>query len=569
MNGKRTAPRLSASLLGELAQAQLYRWGRPFREWVRGNTLYRWVVCRGHVPEHVLFHPFDAMPRKLEDAEALLHGRFTFGGASVDVKDGSIFEHTPPSPEWTIALRSFAWLPPLAFAGGQAAQVLARNLIAQWLRRNKKYAEPDWLPQLTARRLLNILAHGRIAFEGDAELRRKLFASVREQARILARTAGEAPDGVPRFEAVAVTALAALCLPDKPKQIERTLARLEAEIARQIFADGGHVSRSPTALVDCYRHLTLVMDALTAARKSVPQSIRSAHDRMAPMIRFFRHGDGGLALFNGSGEGDPRSISALLARDEVRGQPHAHAPHSGYLRIVSGHSYVAMDCGATPPGPFSTEAHASVLSFEFSSGTQRIVVNCGAGGQHKQWQDVLRATAAHSTIIVADLSTAFLIQSGLGRRLLGPRLLGGPEKIDTNMMQTPQGWSMTASHDAYLEKFGYVVERMLSLSPQGLALTGRDRLMPVAKNRRGSVPFAIRFHIHPDVRVSPSQGGGILLKLANGEGWRFRASAQIAIEESVYLGTGQVRKTEQLVIAGAVRDQDVQIDWLFEQIGAT
>lgn len=81
--------------------------------------------------------------------------------------------------------------------------------------------------------------------------------------------------------------------------------------------------------------------------------------------------------------------------------------------------------------------------------------------------------------------------------------------------------------------------------------------------------LAIRFHIHPDIRVSPSQGGGILLKLVNGEGWRFRASGQIAVEESIYLGTGQARKAEQLVISGAVRDSEVQVDWLFEQIGAT
>ncbi len=56
------------------------------------------------------------------------------------------------------------------------------------------------------------------------------------------RTAHEAPDGLPRFEAVLVAALSALCLPDGPKRIDESIARLEAEIARQIFADGGHVS---------------------------------------------------------------------------------------------------------------------------------------------------------------------------------------------------------------------------------------------------------------------------------------------------------------------------------------
>jgi uncharacterized heparinase superfamily protein len=394
MAGKRSAPRLSLPLIGEMLRAQLRCWGRPWREFLRGNILYRLLFCSSPAPQHLLFHPYDAAPRKLEDADALLRGRFKFDGAARDVKDGSIFEMPAPSPEWAAALHSFAWLPPLAFAGGDAAHLLAKNLIAQWLRRNPSYSEPAWLPEVTARRLLNLFAHGRVAFDDDSNLRRKLFASMREQARVLARTVHEAPDGTPRFEAVAMAAFATLCLPDKPKKIDEAIARLEAEIARQIFADGGHVSRSPEALLDCYRHLTLVMDALAAARQTVPLALRGAHDRMAPMIRFFRHGDGALALFHGSSEGDPRTISALLARDEVRGQPYVHAPHSAYQRIIAGHSLVAMDCGGTPPGPFATAAHASTLAFEFSSGAQRIVVNCGAAPHLKQWRDVLRATAA-------------------------------------------------------------------------------------------------------------------------------------------------------------------------------
>ena len=44
---------------------------------------------------------------------------------------------------------------------------------------------------------------------------------------------------------------------------EAGLARLEEEIERQILPDGGHVSRSPEALLHAYRHLIMVMDALT------------------------------------------------------------------------------------------------------------------------------------------------------------------------------------------------------------------------------------------------------------------------------------------------------------------
>jgi uncharacterized heparinase superfamily protein len=152
---------------------------------------------------------------------------------------------------------------------------------------------------------------------------------------------------------------------------------------------------------------------------------------------------------------------------------------------------------------------------------------------------------------------------------LGPILLGGPSDIETRRAETPQGWCVEASHDGYLVPFGVRHERQITVSQQGLAVTGADRLLPKAGKARPPIPFAIRFHIHPDVRVSPSQGGGILLKLPNGEGWRFRTGAQLTVEESVYLGGDTVRRTEQLVVSGEVKDQPVETAWIFEQIGAS
>ncbi|MEY4880468.1 MAG: hypothetical protein RJB62_1937, partial [Pseudomonadota bacterium] len=104
-------------------------------------------------------------------------------------------------------------------------------------------------------------------------------------------------------------------------------------------------------------------------------------------------------------------------------------------------------------------------------------------------------------------------------------------------------------------------------------LTGTDQLIPVgakAGKRGPERPFDIRFHIHPDVRLSLAQGGGsVILKLPNGEGWRFRCGGgAIAIEESVYLGGGALRRCEQLVISATIRNEETEIAWLLEQIGA-
>ena len=88
---------------------------------------------------------------------------------------------------------------------------------------------------------------------------------------------------------------------------------------------------------------------------------------------------------------------------------------------------IQLDCGQVPEGDFALDAHAGFLAFELSSGAGRLVVNCGAGGDdHAGWDAALRATAAHSTLTLADTSSAQILPPGLARDLLGPRLTGGP-----------------------------------------------------------------------------------------------------------------------------------------------
>lgn len=552
----------------EFLRMVAWRATTPLRSFWRRSWFYRRLL-KGPIADRIRFYPYDALPRRLEDADALLRGRFRLNGETVEIREGSVFDKPGPSAEWTRALHAFEWLPPLSAAGGEPARVLASNLISQWIKRNSRYGLPAWSPDVAARRLINLFAHARLVLaHSDVMWRSKLFVALREQSRALARIGCEAPEGIPRLEAATAIVLSGACLEDHGKRLDVGMTLFEAEISRQILPDGGHVTRSPEALVHAYRLLMMVLDSANAIGKEIPQSLRTAHDRMAPMIRFFRHGDGALALFNGGKEGDARMIAALLARDEVRGQPFGHAPHSGYQRMASARTLVLLDCGPAPPGPYSQAAHAGCLAFEFSAAGQRLIVNCGSAGTHREgWETALRATAAHSTAVLADTSSGVVLPPGRVREVLGPRLIDGPVQVETRRVETANGVTIEASHDAYVRPFGVAHQRNLTLSPRGDMLVGVDRLVPVNEARE-SKEFSIRFHLHPDVRVSALPNGGVLLKLANGEGWHFRAQGGgIAVDESIYLGGDVVRRAEQLVVAGSVKNTAAEIGWVFEHVG--
>jgi uncharacterized heparinase superfamily protein len=290
---------------------------------------------------------------------------------------------------------------------------------------------------------------------------------------------------------------------------------------------------------------------------------------MMPMLRFFRHGDGNFALFNGMGPTQADLLTTILAYDDARGAPLTNAPHSGYQRVECAGSLLLMDTGRAPPMAVSQEAHAGCLSFELSAKLNRIVVNCGLPVTSRDsWRQVARATAAHSTATLNDTSSSHFIESGpIKRMLYGVPMIGGARDIKVERDVQDNGQLLRASHDGYADLFNVIHQRTLLLAVDGSRLDGEDVFMP-AKGE--SVPagrdqFAVRFHLHPTVRATRlADGHSAMLLMPNKEVWSFSAyEDRVDIEESVFLAANDgPRRTVQIVIYGRAR-KVMRVQWTF------
>jgi len=124
-----------------------------------------------------------------------------------------------------------------------------------------------------------------------------------------------------------------------------------------------------------------------------------------------------------------------------------------------------------------------------------------------------------------------------------------------------------ACHDGYVPLAGITHRRRLYLADKGGDFRGEDNLTcSVGLGRMHQI--AVRFHIHPSVKVSLVQGGTeALLRTGSGIGWRFSvAGAGLALENSVYLGEGiRPRKTKQLVLRTAMSADTLQIKWALQR----
>ena len=118
---------------------------------------------------------------------------------------------------------------------------------------------------------------------------------------------------MPRLQAIVALTYAALCMQAQARMLKSVTRLLIAELDRQILPDGGHASRNPGALIELLLDLLPLRQAFAARNVPPPAALNNAIDRMMPMLRFFRHGDGTFALFNGMGPTRSRS-----GRDRAR-----------------------------------------------------------------------------------------------------------------------------------------------------------------------------------------------------------------------------------------------------------
>jgi uncharacterized heparinase superfamily protein len=531
--------------------------GTDPRRWLRDarRVMARLPSLRiSRVPDAPALPVRDPWPGDPGRGARLLRGELELGGGVRALRPGAWGE-SAGSPVVDAMAHGFTWLRDLRALGTDAARLRARALVSEWVGGPSNEALAH-RPDVAGARITAWLGHyDFFAATADDVFRQRLMARLVSDARSLS-----AALPAEELDARGLTALkgliaAAVALPEHAGFLTRALRFLPQEITRQVLPDGCHVERSPAAQLAALQDLTEIRALLQAAQAAPPTALAGAIDRMAPALRVMRHGDGGLALFNGSKEESSSLIDIALTQAGRGGRGPSSLKDGGFQRLQAGRSVVLVDCGVPPPAGIDRLTHAGTLSMEMSVGRERLIVNCGAfPAGSGQWRDAMRATAAHSTLVIADMNSSELKPDGLGRR---------PLVVEAQRQEANGAHWLEASHDGWKKLFGAVHRRRLYVAESGEDVRGED--VVEAPNPQ---PFTLRFHLHPDVNASLQQDGeAVLLRLRSGSGWRLRADgARMSLEESVYLGGHEPRRSEQVVLTGYA-DGPQQVKWAISKVG--
>jgi len=532
-----------------------------------GSLLYRWRYARANA-ERLTIAPIDLRTADPTVALDIYAGRWMFNGDGLDIHGFSVFDAEPPNAEWARQLHSFTWLRHLRATDMVQARGNARRLMDEWIRFSAHRDRAAWDPDVVGRRLMAWLSQAPMVLEGaDYNFYRRFMKSLNRQVRYLRRVEYDGAPGLPRLHVMIALAAIALSMSDEARFLKQAQRRLDLELVAQVLPDGGHISRNPGAILDILIDLLPLRQSFISKGLQPSRILVSAIDRMMPMLRFFRQGDGSFAHFNGIGDTATDQLATVLAYDDVRAATPSNAPHSGYQRIEASGTVVLVDAGGPPPPEMSVAAHAGCLSFEMSVGRQRLIVNCGVPKPSAEaLRRLARTTAAHSTAAINDTSSCRILTRGFVGEMFGEAVVSGPSRIDVARRNVHGATVLQFRHNGYVDRYRIVHERQLSLADAGDRLEGIDTFVSPsgsAPNKGGKDSFAIRFHLHPNVRATVlHERRAVVMELPDGETWEFETDGpEIVLEESILLSDNRGnRATEQVVIYGRVQ-QTQSVGW--------
>ncbi len=543
-------------LAGRLTLARARRAVR--RAWYR-SAVYHRLLSRQPYADFQRTLPLRPADNSRAVAEAVLHGHLPLAGRNLPF--GTLpWSVPPPGPRAGALMHGFSWLIDLKALGSEPARTRAQELVRGWIRANLRWNELAWQPGTLGRRLIAwITCADFVLADADESLRLAFYRSLNMQARHLQRDLTHESGSEAAFVAIAGALAAAMTLAVADR--DSTLDVLEREIDRQILADGCHIQRNPAVHLAVLRDLLELSAILSDAEEEIPLFLSGAVERMAAILRFFRHGDGGLALFNGGKEARVHVIDATLAESGVKGRPPASARAGAFERLAAGPVLIVMDAGGPPPAGADRLAHVAPGAFEMSVGRERLIVNCGGfAGDEPRWQAAMRSTAAHSAAMIDNVNALALDHRGRLQRRVEVRVI----------RRTAEGatW-LEVDHNGYAARFAAVCRRRLYMDALGEDIRGED-----ACEGRGGTRFVVRFHLHPRVQAAFENRGagdgvaGIRLTLPGGAIYRFISiGGTMALDDSVYLGVSDVPEpTRQIVVSAPSDDKMTRIKWALRRV---
>ena len=200
---------------------------------------------------------------------------------------------------------------------------------------------------------------------------------------------------------------------------------------------------------------------------------------------------------------------------------------------------------------------------------KKVICNSGYGKYFSsKIAAISRSTAAHSTLYINNTSSSIFQKNKFINKVYGNSLIQKHKVLSKNYTEDKDSYSITASHNGYEKKFGYIYKRSIKILKNEDKIYGEDELKKI-KNYSDPLIYFVRFHIYPNTKVVKTKAGSsILISLSNGEGWLLQSKTNdFEIEKNIFLGNkNKIVNNESVSISGNITKDIISIKWVIERV---
>jgi uncharacterized heparinase superfamily protein len=461
-------------------------------------------------------------------------------------------------------LHNFCWLPALNI---KTEKELGCLIIDQWINNFSNYNEKYWTLDVVTMRLIYWISSYEIIFKNsDLIFRSKVINNIVKQTKHLFKNISLVSSGVDKIKSLAALILVGNSFEQYEEYTQYGLKNLEDELGSFINKDGFVKSKNPEDLFWALYFLVLIKEWLTLSRKQTPAFINIYINSLGICFKFLRFSNGDLPLFNGANHVNTEKFYEFL---ESRGYEFENMENifCGYAKIKSKKIELFIDANNPSSMLHSRNYQAGPLSFELASNGIKFICNSGSGKNLGEELSYLSSsTAAHSTVTINDTSSCIFQKNALIRKYFGNSLIEKHNIFKQEFKNDKEFIQCIIAHDGYEKRFKILHERQITLFKSKNHIEGIDNLKCKSLENK-NLTFSVRFHIHPDIRITKTMGNDILLSSSEGEGWIFR-SPQIPtkIEKNLYFGNpDNIKESSFILLEGNIENDNTNIIWHLEK----
>ena len=455
-------------------------------------------------------------------------------------------------------LNSFFWL---NLINRKNDGSVIQKIISIWINSNTRYNKKNWQNSNISKRILAWILNADIILNNaDVHFRKMFFLSIIAQVNHLKNNLNYENSSIKKIEIISAIILSGLVFKDYNKNFELGIKELKKIVEDFFNNDGCPISRNMYDLVQSSKFLILIKECCNDAQEYIPDYLEDIVEKQIDCLYSMEAPINRNPLFNGSSEFKINSYLSYLTGLGYKIK--RERENINQIYILKGKKFfLFFDAGSPPRKKNSGSYQSGPLSFEYFIDNHKIITNCGFGKKiSKKAELISKLTSAQSTLCLNDSSVTRFERSNLINKIFGSSITSSFKIFDLHLNEDINFTSISATHDAYKNNFGYLHERQIKINKKNGSLSGVDNLTS-DKNRHGLTnTYGIRFHLYPGIVAVQTIGkNSILIHIEKNKSLVFTATGEnISLEKSIFLGRNQIINNSCITISGILKKNETK-----------